>query len=80
MEEKPKAITFDNIIIPVDSIADVERTLTPSGAKPHIIVTLKSGRAIDTEFPNELACEKRFQDFMKLFEPADWNIPEEMVD
>ncbi len=78
--DKPKSITYDNIIIPVDSIADVERPMVPSGAKPHIIVSLKSGRTIDTEFPSEEACEKRFQDFMKLFEPVDWNIVEESTD
>lgn len=74
MENKPEYITFDNIIIKVADIVDVERTDTPQGQLPHMIVNLSSGRSIDTEFPSEAACEARYQDFMKLFEPADWNI------
>ena len=77
MENKPEYITYDNIIIKVDSILDVEKTDTPSGGKPHMIVNLSSGRSIDTEFPTEAAREKRYQDFMNLFEPADWEIKPE---
>lgn len=72
--EKPQYITFDNIIIKVDSIVDVERPNNADGTKTHVVVNLSSGRSIDTTCPTEAVADARYKMFMDLLNPQDWDV------
>lgn len=71
----PNAIMFDNIIVPVNKIVDVEfpETINGSDEKYHIVIVLESSRIITMKCNDEKTYNARKSLFTNLFKPEDWD-------
>ncbi len=73
--QETKFIKFDNVIVRVDEIMNVEfpETIDGKETKFTIITNLKSGRSITTTCPDEYAYAARKRLYDELLNPVDWD-------
>ena len=64
-------ITFNDVIVAVKDIVDVERPNTEP--RDTIIINLSSGRSIENKYPSKEAADEIYAKFEDLFKPADFN-------
>lgn len=64
-------ITFNDVIVSVKDIVDVERPATEK--RDTIVINLSSGRTIENKYPTAEAADEIYAKFVDLFKPADFN-------